>query len=454
MGRFLVAGVGIAGTAAARALTQRGHNVIVYNRQDNAELSALEPVVADTVHGERLPDHVLASVDEVVVSPGFPPDHELVLAAKRAGVEVYSEPELAWRLRPSDAAPWLAVTGTNGKTTAVTMLAAMLAAAGYRSAALGNIGVPLVDAVTGEYDVLAVELSSQQLHWSSRLAPEVGALINLADDHLSWHGGFDAYAQAKTAVWRGGNCVVNADDPRVHSLAEQVSGRHYPFTMDVPKQGQFGLIDEVLVDYCASEPVELCAVDQVRPAGRHNVVNALAAATVARVYGVDAAAIRRGLVNYDPQPHRNVEVGVVNGVRYVNDSKGTNPHATAAAIASYDSIVWVAGGQLKGVDVDELVAHAVPRLRAAVLLGVDRGEISAALSRHAPDIPIVEIADAAPHAMSDVVMAASGLAQPGDVVLLSPAAASYDMFSGYAQRGEYFARAVTNLPGAELPVSQ
>ncbi|MGH8879648.1 MAG: Mur ligase family protein, partial [Stackebrandtia sp.] len=197
MGRFLVAGTGIAGAGAARALIARGHEVVVYDRTETEGLLALAPLATRTVTGDEIPGGVFDRVDEVVVSPGFPPHHELVRQAEMAGLEVYSEPELAWRLRPADAAPWLAITGTNGKTTAVTMLASILSAAGLRTAALGNIGTPLVDAVTAGYDVLAVELSSQQLHWSSRLSPRIGALLNLAEDHLSWHGDFDSYAHAK-----------------------------------------------------------------------------------------------------------------------------------------------------------------------------------------------------------------------------------------------------------------
>lgn len=442
MGRYLVAGVGIAGAACARALTQRGHEVIVYNRQKDDALDALEPVVSSVAYGETLDREVLNGVDDVVVSPGFPPHHPLVLDAIRAGHEVYSEPELAWRLRGDNPAPWLAVTGTNGKTTTVTMLAAMLEADGNTTAALGNIGLPLVDAVDADYDVLAIELSSQQLHWSSRMAPEIGAMLNLADDHLSWHGGYDAYAQAKRAVWRGGVCVGNADDPQVSAFLPQTPGRHVAFTLGEPVLGQVGVADGCLVDHIGDEPVELCRVEDVHPDGGHNVANAAAAAAVARLYGVSAASIGNGLRGYTPQPHRNVEVAVVDGVRYIDDSKGTNPHATAAAISSYDRIVWIAGGQLKGVDIDSLVADSAHRLSAAVLLGTDRAEIAAALERHAPGIPVVQVATTSPEAMTEVVASAKELAKPGDVVLLSPAAASYDMFSGYPQRGRLFAQAV------------
>ena len=450
MTRYLVAGVGIAGTAAARALARHGHEVVVYNRDDDEALTALKDIAQRVVCGPITTD-LFDGVGQVVVSPGFPPDHELALAASDLGLEVYSEPELAWRLRPAGAAPWLAVTGTNGKTTTVTMLAAILTAAGLRTAALGNIGVPLVDAVDADHDVLAVELSSQQLHWSHRLAPQVGAILNLADDHLSWHGGFDAYAGAKTAIWRGGVCVGNADDPLVHARLDDTAGRHVEFTLAEPAGGQLGVVDGVMVDRTGDDPVELCPVDRVRPAGRHNLANALAAATVAREFGVPAEAVRDGLTGYVPEPHRNVEIARVGEVRYVDDSKGTNPHATAAALAEYDPVVWIAGGQLKGVDVEPLVAQAAPRLRGAVLLGTDRDVLAAALRRHAPTVPVVVIDRADPEAMDEVVFAAADLARPGDTVLLSPAGASYDMFTGYPDRGRRFAAAVTRLSDTAAP---
>jgi UDP-N-acetylmuramoylalanine--D-glutamate ligase len=444
--RVLVAGAGVAGAASARALISAGAEVTVVDRSDSAALAELREAGARTVVGDGL--EALAGVADVVVSPGFAPHHPLAVAAAGAGLEVYSEPELAWRLRGPKAAEWLAVTGTNGKTTTTTMLAAILAAAGRRTAALGNIGEPLVFAATDEtapYDVLAVELSSFQLHWSSSLAPQAGALLNLADDHLDWHGGFDAYAGAKTAVWRsapaGGVAVGNSDDPRVAAMLSRVAGRRVGFTLGEPARGQLGVVDGFLVD----DGVELTSVDQIRPPGAHNVANALAAAALARAYGVDAAAVHAGLAGYVPQAHRNAYVATVGGVAYVDDSKATNPHAALASLTAYPRVVWIAGGQLKGVDVTDLVRSVADRLAGAVLLGVDRAEVATALTRHAPGVPVVEVARADDGAMADVVRAAAELASPGDTVLLAPAAASLDMFASYARRGEAFAAAVRSL---------
>jgi len=232
----LVAGTGVAGSAAARVLLDTGAQVTVVDRVASARTAALAEAGAHIVIADGAPPpNLLAAVSEVVVSPGFAPHHPLVVAALTAGLEVYSEPELAWRLRGPAAPVWLGVTGTNGKTTTTTMLAAILSAAGKRTAALGNVGEPLVFA--GGYEVLAVELSSFQLYWSRDLAVPAGALLNLADDHLEWHGTFDAYARAKEAIWRaatpegGGVAVGNLDDARVAALLAEVHGRAVGFTV-------------------------------------------------------------------------------------------------------------------------------------------------------------------------------------------------------------------------------
>jgi UDP-N-acetylmuramoylalanine--D-glutamate ligase len=371
--------------------------------------------------------------------------------ALATGHAVYSEPELAWRLRADGAPAWLAITGTNGKTTTTTMLAAILAAAGLRTAAVGNIGEPMVsDSIVspGTYDALAVELSSFQLHWSSTMAPAVGALLNLADDHLEWHETFDAYATAKFAVWRDpdGVAIGNADDPRVAAALAEVPGTAVSFTLGEPGPGRFGVRDGMLVDHVApGGPHPIIETAAIRPAGAHNVANALAAAAVARAYGVSIEAVRDGLTGYQPEPHRNAPVATVGGVLYVDDSKATNPHAAAASLDAYESVVWVAGGQLKGVDIDDLVARFATRMRGAVLIGIDRAEIVAALARHAPQLPVVDIASTDDGAMAEAVRAAAALARDGDTVLLAPAAASKDMFASYAKRGDAFAEAVAAL---------
>jgi UDP-N-acetylmuramoylalanine--D-glutamate ligase len=446
--RVLVAGAGVSGGPVTEALLAAGADVTVTDR-DPVALERLAALGARAVLDAAA---VPAGTDEVVTSPGWRPDHPLLAAAARAGLEVYSEPELAWRLRGPGAAPWLAVTGTNGKTTTVTMLASMLRAAGLRTAAVGNIGTPLLTAALDpSYDVLAVELSSFQLHWSRTLAPRAGVILNLADDHLDWHGGFDAYGGAKTAVWRGNEVAVgNGDDARVTGLLARAGApRTAAFTLGIPQPGELGLVEDLLVDRSfvgdAAHAEELGTVADVRPTGPHNVANALAAAALARAYGVGAEAVADGLRAYTPEPHRNAPVAEVGGVTYVDDSKATNPHAALASLLAYPRVVWVAGGLFKGVDVDDLVRTVAGRLAGVVLLGAERATVAEALRRHAPDVPVIDVPATDDGAMVQVVESAARLALPGDVVLLAPAAASLDMFSGYVARGEAFAAAVRGL---------
>jgi UDP-N-acetylmuramoylalanine--D-glutamate ligase len=441
--KYLVVGARVAGAASALALHRLGHQVLVVDR--GSADPALQQAGIEVIIGDPSPAELLSGVDEVVLSPGIPPHHPLPMAALAKGLDVYSEPELAWRLRGDDAPIWLGITGTNGKTTTTTMLASILGAAGLRTAALGNIGVPLVDAQTG-YDVLAVELSSFQLHWSSTLAPQGGAMLNLADDHLDWHGGFSAYAKAKTAIWRGGVAVGNLDDPLVAEDLARSSGRKIGFTLGVPPKGCVGVVEDLLIDRInPGDAFELASVADVKPSGAHNVANALAASALALSIGVTHEAIREGLTGYVPEPHRNAPVATVNEVSYVDDSKATNPHAALASLLAYERIVWVAGGQLKGVNIDDLVARIAPRLAGAVVLGADRAQVLEALSRHAASLPVVEVSRTDDGAMGEVVNAAARMAVPGDTVLLAPAAASLDMFTSYAHRGDAFASAVRGL---------
>lgn len=446
----VVGGAGLSGAAVTAALLGLGARVTVVDRVDSSGLAALAAAgAAVLVDPPALPD----DVEQVVVSPGWRPDNPLLAGPLAAGVEVFSEPELAWRLRPANAPAWLAVSGTNGKTTTVTMLATILRTAGLRTAAVGNIGVPLIDAVLAAdpYDVLAVELSSYQLHWSATLAPAAAALLNLADDHLDWHGGFDAYRAAKAALWRSAETIAigNAADPRVAALLAGAPGRRVGFSLRAPAPGEFGVVEDLLVDRAfTADPAEASAVGTVgdlQPPGPHNVANALAAAALARSQGVPPDAVAAGLAAYQPEPHRNALVRLLGGVRWVDDSKATNPHAAQASLGAYPRVVWVAGGQLKGVDIGPLVAAVADRLAGAVLLGLDRGEIATALARHAPRVPVREVLRADDGAMTDVVAAAAELARPGDTVLLAPAAASLDMFASYAARGSAFAAAVERL---------
>ncbi|MGV9388729.1 UDP-N-acetylmuramoyl-L-alanine--D-glutamate ligase [Streptomyces olivaceus] len=466
-----VAGLGVSGVPAAKVLHGLGAHVTVVNdgaderaRSQAAELEALGVTVrlgdgtaSDSGSAAGLPE----GTELIVTAPGWKPTKPLFAAAEQAGVPVWGDVELAWRLRGhggGKAAPWLAVTGTNGKTTTVQMLASILTAAGLRTAAVGNIGVSLLDAVTGdtEYDVLAVELSSYQLHWAPSLRAHSAVVLNLAADHLDWHGSMEAYAADKGRVYEGNQvaCVYNVADRATEDLvraADVEEGcRAVGFTLGTPGPSQLGVVEGLLVDRAFVEDrhknaQELAEVSDVNPPAPHNIANALAAAALARAYGVPAAAVRDGLRAFTPDAHRIAHVADVDGVAYVDDSKATNTHAAEASLAAYEPIVWIAGGLAKGATFDELVAGAAKRLRGAVLIGADRALIREALARHAPEVPVVDLDRTDTGAMPQAVREARRLAEPGDTVLLAPACASMDMFTNYNKRGDAFAEAVREL---------
>jgi len=464
----LVAGLGVSGAAAARVLLARGARVLLADAAEPPAVAALTAAGAEWLGASA---EVAVGTDLVVTSPGWRPDAPLLVDAARRGVEVIGEPELAWRLRGEPAAPWLAVTGTNGKTTTVTMLEAILRADGRRAVAAGNVGRPLVEVVTETdedgapaYDTIAVELSSFQLHWSSSLAPAAAAVLNVADDHVDWHGSAQAYRDAKARILRYAPvAVADAGDPVAAAL---VAGHPRPVTVTLgePAPGQLGVRAEALVDRAfADDPAGEVLLERgdLQVPGPHNTVNALAAAALARAAGVPAEAVGRGLAGFRGGAHRNVRVATVAGVDYVDDSKATNPHAAGASLAAYPRVVWIAGGLLKGADVDPLVAAVAPRLAGVVLLGRDRDELARSLARHAPAVPRVEVPSGdddtvesvegeapgrtAEETMRLVVAEAARLARPGDTVLLAPAAASMDVFTDYAHRGRAFADAVREL---------
>lgn len=467
--RVVVAGLGVSGRAAVQVLTARGaHVVTVDARAQEAHASDPEEFVA---RGG------LDDVDLVVASPGWPPHHPLLAAALERGLPVWSEVELAWQVRVDRAAgdgpaPWLVVTGTNGKTTTVGMLESVLRAGGERALAVGNVGTPVVLAATDpELDVLAVELSSFQLHFTHSMSAQAAAVLNVAPDHLDWHGTLEAYAADKGRVFEQVQvaCVYNVADPRTEQLvrdADVVDGAvAVGFTVGTPGVGQVGVVEDVLVDRgfarlrhthaaelgTLADLAHLAGPDGTVPP--HVVQDALAAAALALAHGTSPEAIRDGLRAYAPGQHRITTVGVVDGVAYVDDSKATNAHAAAASLGAFDarSVVWVAGGLAKGATFDELVLARRDRLRAAVLIGVDRAPLRDALARHAPEVPVVEVDDGdTGTVMTRAVQSARRLAAVAGTdervtVLLAPACASMDQFASYAARGDAFAAAVHAL---------
>lgn len=466
----VVAGLGTSGFAAADALLELGATVTVLDgsaddrNRDRATL--LEHLDARVRIGPGSTATLPAAVDLVITSPGWRPDYALLSQAAAREVPIWGDVELAWRLmHPDRIVPWLGVTGTNGKTTTTQMLDSMLRAAGLRSAAVGNIGRPIIEALNDEvaYDVLAVELSSFQLHWTHSLELHSAVVLNIHPDHLEWYqpwlGDQDAamagYAADKARIYHHVRhaCVYNVAEPGTEKMvedAEVIEGaRAIGFTLGIPSISMLGVVDDLLVDRAfipqrRDSALPLANIADVQPAAPHNVENALAAAALARSLGVPATAVAEGLRSLHLGGHRIATVAVHDGVTWVDDSKATNPHAANSSMRAFDSIVWIAGGQAKGTSFDDLVATHASRLRAAVLLGVDRQVIVEAMRRHAPSVPVVVIDRADTGAMVDAVEAAAGFARPGDTVLLAPGCASKDIWSGYDARGDDFASAVSN----------
>lgn len=473
--RAVVAGFGVSGFAAADNLNHLGASVVALDESDDGDRPAkaelLEVLGADVRLGAGATATLPDDVDLLITSPGWRPTAPLLAQARERGVPIWGEVELAWRLRdPDHRTPWLCVTGTNGKTTTVQMLDSILRAAGLRSIAVGNVGLPIVEAVMDPepYDVLAVELSSFQLHYTDSMSAEAAAVLNVAEDHLDWYSGpagMRDYAADKGRIYENVQraCVYNVADPETERLvreADVVEGaRAVGFTLGVPGVGMVGLVEDILADRAFIEQrdtsaAELCTIADLAlhspgMAAPHNVANALAAAALARAHGVSQAAVRDGLRSFRPDGHRIAVVGESGGVTWVDDSKATNPHAAQSSLQAYDPVVWIAGGLAKGAHFDDLVRAVRGRLRGVVLLGRDRDVIAAALSRHAPDVPVivVDAGETGDHhdghaSMERVVGAAAELARPGDTVLLAPGCASMDMFANYAERGDAFADAV------------
>ncbi|QJU53330.1 UDP-N-acetylmuramoyl-L-alanine--D-glutamate ligase [Herbiconiux sp. KACC 21604] len=476
--RVAVLGLGVTGFSVADTLTELGASVLVVAASAKKEYADLVPVIGarlELAAAGEVPDALVAHEPELVVaSPGYHPDDALLVWAAEHGIPVWGDVELAWRVRDKVLRPdgkpadWIAVTGTNGKTTTVQLTASMILAGGHRVAPCGNIGIPVLDAVRDPegFDALVVELSSYQLHSTSSMSPYSSVVLNVADDHLDWHGSFEAYAAAKARVYTNTQvaCVYNKADELTMRMVEEADviegARAIGFDLGTPGPSDVGVVDGILVDRAFHEArrdsaLEIATVDELALRGLaapHTVADVLAAAALARSYGVSIEAIRAALASFSLDRHRIEHVVTAGGVTWVDDSKATNPHAAAASLKAYPSIVWVVGGLLKGVDIDPLVRESVggdgSRVKAVVVIGVERGEVVEAIRRHAPDMPLFEVDhDETSDVMASAVALAAAAASPGDVVLLAPAAASMDQFADYADRGNRFARAVRSHLG-------
>lgn len=486
--RVVVTGIGVSGFAAADTLIELGARVVVVDASTTAKAKAQADTLkivgaVDVLLGEESVK-VLPLIDGnkpelIVTSPGWRPDQALLAAAARKHIPVWGDVELAWRVRERagrKTADWLTITGTNGKTTTVGMTESMLQAAGLKAIAVGNVGTPILDALRDpvEYDAFAVELSSFQLHWSHSLSPVASVCLNVAEDHVDWHGSYASYLADKAKVYENTQkaAIYNADQIETERMVENadvVEGcRAVGFTTNTPGVSMLGVVNGLLVDRAFIEErknsaAELASISDLGPvAPRHMVANALAAAALVRAYGVEPAAVKQGLVNYLPGEHRIQLVAKHDDVLWINDSKATNPHAASAALSAFHNVVWIAGGLSKGVNYDDLVKEHAPRLKSVVLIGTDTEALEASLQRHAPDVPViaqpkgdtesVQTADGNASSpifgetiMVQAVRAAASVAEPGDTVLMAPAAASMDQFSSYAHRGDAFVQAVREL---------
>lgn len=473
--RVAVLGLSMTGFSVADTLTELGAEVLVLSETASDEYEKLVPVIGAQLHIgplDAVPDELASFAPEVVVSsPGFSPQHPLIQWTQQQGIALWGDIELAWRVRDkvvrADGTPaeWVLITGTNGKTTTTRLAATMMLEGGLRAAPCGNIGVPVLDAVRDPagFDVLVVELSSHQLWYLGLSEPEgqpvpyASVCLNLADDHLLWHGSAQAYRDAKALVYRNTRiaCVYNKSDAATKSMVEDADvvegARAIGFDLGIPGPSDFGVVEGIVVDRAfapnransAQEVTTVAALAERGLAAPHIVQNILAAAALTRSLGVVAEAIDSALDNFRLDPHRIEIVARIAGVTWVDDSKATNPHAARSSLKAFPGVVWVVGGDLKGVDLSELVAEAGRTIRAAVIIGVDRSEVVTAFERHAPAVPVFEVISSdTEEVMTRVVELAAGIARDGDTVLLAPAAASFDQFDSYSDRGHRFAEAV------------
>ncbi|MGF3052359.1 UDP-N-acetylmuramoyl-L-alanine--D-glutamate ligase [Microbacterium sp. YY-03] len=473
--RVAVLGLSSTGFSVADTLAELGSDVRVFTESSSEEYARLLPVIGVGLVEKSLqeiPDELVEFAPEVVIaSPGFAPHHPVIQWVQEQGIALWGDIELAWRVRDkvtrADGSPaeWILITGTNGKTTTTRLTASMLVAGGLKAAPCGNIGVPILDAVRDPegFDALVVELSSHQLWYlglstpAGQPVPAASVCLNLADDHLIWHGSFEAYRDAKAIVYRNTkfSCVYNKADLATRDMVEDADviegARAIGFDLGVPGPSDLGVVDGLLVDRAflddrrnaALEIIDVDTLANLNLAAPHIASNILAATALSRTLGITTEDVNAALQTFRLDPHRIELVARAAGVTWIDDSKATNPHAAASSLTAFPGAVWVVGGQLKGVDISDLVAARGVKARAAIVIGVERTAVVEAFARHAPNVPLFEaVATDTEEIMDAVVRIAAEVVTDGDVVLLAPAAASFDQFTGYDQRGELFAQAV------------
>jgi len=441
--RVAVVGGGVTGSAVMEFLAKRGVSADLF---DEKQSGALREVTRD--------------YDLAIISPGWRRDHVIVTSLEERGTRLLSEIDFSWLVK-EEVAPsqkWIALTGTNGKTTTIQMVQSIFDSSSKTGIACGNVGEPVISVLGSgdDFEYLALELSSFQLDWSQHARFEAAALLNIAPDHIDWHGNFDDYANAKIKILKYSKLgIINGEDSEAVLRSTQWNGPKIFYSLDTPQAGEIGLVENLLLDraftHSPSEAVDFAELSDIRPTVPHNVSNAMAAAGLALAIGITHEEIRQGLKNFVLDHHRLELVLTHNEIAWVNDSKATNPHAATAALLSHFSTIWIAGGLAKGAQMDQLIERCAPRIKAAILMGKDAGEIAAALTRHAPNIPyyLMPESNDGPATIKLAVRKAQELAVAGDTVLLAPACASMDQFNDYAHRGTSFADAVSELVAHE-----
>ncbi len=443
-GSYAVLGLGRSGQAVCRFLAKRlgseVERIAAYDEADTSELRERARDLEGLGVSCQLGADAVDAADVAVVSPGIRPDSALMRSALDRCGEALGEIELAYTASDS---PWVAITGTNGKTTTTALIGHLLDTAAVPCEVVGNIGRPAVSVVgdIGPATVVVAEVSSFQLKMTLRFHPRVAVLLNITPDHIDYHGSFEAYAADKARIFaqmgHGDVAVIDVDDAGSAGYAASVAAsgvRVVRVSRESRPAGGAYVRDGVLVVETDGGVVELIGRDELKIRGEHNVSNALAAAAAALAAGADAASVREGLRTFEPLAHRLEPVGVVDGVEYFNDSKATNPDSVLKALTAFDDrpVVLLLGGRNKGSSFASLAAAASARVRAVVAFGEARSEILAAFAG-LEGCPVREAQN-----MAEAVYLARSLAQPGDAVLLSPGCASFDEFDGYEHRGETF----------------
>ena len=444
--QVLILGGGVTGNAVAKILEELGASIKIADEKEVIGFQSFPIDVADNLEDLR-------SFDLAVVSPGWKPSHPLIKAVQAAGVELTNEIDIAWQLkklhRPNQR--WVAITGTNGKTSTTELAAAMISASGISASACGNVGTTVIESIFSETDfqVLVIELSSFQIHWMQDPEFVAGAILNIADDHTDWHGSFEAYTQAKVKLLNYvGIGILNGQDQHLYNSTAKWLGKKIFFSLDTPAPGDLGLVEELLVDRAftknPNEAGAICELTEIQPTVPHAVLNTLAAAAIARSVGADLDSIRSAIKNFKPGRHRIELVIESNGVKWINDSKATNPHAAQASLLATTSAIWIAGGMAKGASFQELINRCKDRIKSAILIGVDRDLIATELQKNGIEYFKVDASENQ-SVMEAAVNKAKELATEGDTVLMAPACASMDQFKNYSDRGDQFAEAVKKL---------